>query len=84
MSNIVLMWRDYDMIMACFVVPSLDKFQEVYDEVIPGDMKYGEGSIIINHGRKAILLKVVNNGDRPIQVCLVFSFRDSSLFQFYS
>jgi len=56
--------------MTCFVVPSLDKFPEVHEDVIiPGDMKYGDGSIIINHGRKAVVLKVVNTGDRPVQVC---------------
>ncbi|CAH8382795.1 unnamed protein product [Eruca vesicaria subsp. sativa] len=49
-------------------VPSLDKFPESHEEVIPGDIIYGDGSIIINHGRKAIVLKVVNTGDRPVQV----------------
>ncbi|CAN6843511.1 unnamed protein product [Brassica oleracea] len=49
-------------------VPSLDKFPEAHDEVIPGNITYGDGSIIINHGRKAIVLKVVNTGDRPVQV----------------
>ncbi|XP_009127562.1 urease [Brassica rapa] len=49
-------------------VPSLDKFPEAQDEVIPGNITYGDGSIIINHGRKAIVLKVVNTGDRPVQV----------------
>ncbi|WZY76297.1 hypothetical protein YC2023_022681 [Brassica napus] len=49
-------------------VPSLDKFPEAHDEVIPGNIIYGDGSIIINHGRKAIVLKVVNTGDRPVQV----------------
>lgn len=63
------MWLDYDMIMAWFVVPSLDKFPEAHEDVIPGDMIYGDGSIIINHGRKALVLKVVNTGDRPVQVC---------------
>lgn len=57
------------MFMALFAVPSLDKFQEAHDEVIPGNIKYGDGSIIINHGRKAVVLKVVNTGDRPVQVC---------------
>lgn len=52
-----------------FVVPSLDKFPEAHEDVIPGDMIYGDGSIIINHGRKAVVLKVVNTGDRPVQVC---------------
>lgn len=49
-------------------VPSLDIFPEAHDEVKPGDIIYGDGSIIINHGRKAIVLKVVNTGDRPVQV----------------
>ncbi|KAG2312736.1 hypothetical protein Bca52824_024293 [Brassica carinata] len=49
-------------------VPSLDKFPEAHDEVTPGDIIYGDGSIIINHGRKAVVLKVVNTGDRPVQV----------------
>lgn len=57
------------MIMARFAVPSLDEFPEAYEEVIPGEIKYGDGSIIINHGRKAVVLKVVNTGDRPVQVC---------------
>ncbi|KAJ0242916.1 Urease [Hirschfeldia incana] len=49
-------------------VPSLDKFPEAHGEVVPGDIIYGDGSIIINHGRKAVVLKVVNTGDRPVQV----------------
>ncbi|XP_010511700.1 PREDICTED: urease [Camelina sativa] len=49
-------------------VPSLDKFPEAHEDVIPGDIKYGDGSIIINHGRKAVVLNVVNTGDRPVQV----------------
>lgn len=67
--GIVFMWRGYDMVMARFAVPSLDKFPEAHDEVAPGEIKYGGGSIIINHGRKALVLKVVNTGDRPVQVC---------------
>jgi len=56
------------MIYDYFAVPSLDKFPEAHDEVIPGNITYGDGSIIINHGRKAIVLKIVNTGDRPVQV----------------
>lgn len=59
------------MIMACLVVPSLGKFPEAHEQLIPGDIKYGDGSVIINIGRKALVLKVVNTGDRPIQVCLL-------------
>lgn len=64
-------------------VPSLDKFPEMEDGKIPGEIIHGGGCIVLNHGRKAILLRVVNQGDRPVQVgshyhfievnpCLVF------------
>ncbi|KAL5175250.1 Urease [Glycine soja] len=49
-------------------VPSLDKIAEIMeDNRIPGEIKYGDGSLVLNPGRKAVILKVVNNGDRPIQ-----------------
>ncbi|KAG4999805.1 hypothetical protein JHK87_020877 [Glycine soja] len=49
-------------------VPSLDKITEIMeDNRIPGEIKYGDGSLVLNPGRKAVILKVVNNGDRPIQ-----------------
>lgn len=52
-----------------FTVPSLDKFTEnKEDSIIPGELKYGDGSLILNCGRNAVILKIVNNGDRPIQV----------------
>lgn len=54
------------MIYDYFVVFLLDKFFEVYDEVIFGNIIYGDGSIIINYGRKVIVLKVVNIGDRLV------------------
>lgn len=38
------------------------------DDNIPGEIKSGDGSLILNAGREAVYLKVVNNGDRPIQV----------------
>ncbi|KAI5352042.1 PREDICTED: urease [Prunus dulcis] len=49
-------------------VPSLDKFPEMEDNKIPGEVIFGGGAIVLNHGRKAIVLKVVNTGDRPVQV----------------
>ncbi|XP_010531619.1 PREDICTED: urease [Tarenaya hassleriana] len=55
-------------------VPSLDKFPELSEDVIPGDIKYGDGSIILNQGRKAVILKVVNTGDRPVQVGSHYNF----------
>ncbi|TKY59873.1 Urease protein [Spatholobus suberectus] len=49
-------------------VPSLDKFAESKEDNIPGEIICGDGCLILNLGRKAVILKVVNNGDRPIQV----------------
>uniref|UniRef100_A0A2N9FRW1 Urease n=1 Tax=Fagus sylvatica TaxID=28930 RepID=A0A2N9FRW1_FAGSY len=49
-------------------VPSLDKFPELEDKKIPGEIIFGDGNITLNHGRKAVILRVVNTGDRPVQV----------------
>ncbi|RYR35419.1 hypothetical protein Ahy_A10g050566 isoform B [Arachis hypogaea] len=50
-------------------VPSLDKFPDnEEDDRIPGEIICRGGSLVLNPGRKAVLLKVVNKGDRPIQV----------------
>jgi P pilus assembly chaperone PapD len=52
-----------------FTVPSLDMFIEnKEDSIIPGELKSQDGNLILNAGREAVSLKVVNNGDRPIQV----------------
>lgn len=49
-------------------MPLLDKFPPIEDNEIPGGFVFGYGNITINPGRKAVMLKVVNYGDRPIQV----------------
>lgn len=50
-------------------VPSLDIFTENNeDNVIPGEIKTEDRMVILNAGREAVSLKVVNNGDRPVQV----------------
>ncbi|MGL5633777.1 MAG: urease subunit beta [Sarcina sp.] len=36
--------------------------------MIPGEYKLAEGKILMNEGSEAITLKVVNAGDRPVQV----------------
>jgi len=54
-----------------FAVPSLDKFPNIEDDEnheIPGELRYGVGDISLNNGRRAVILKVVNTGDRPVQV----------------
>ncbi|RWR80172.1 urease isoform X2 [Cinnamomum micranthum f. kanehirae] len=51
-------------------VPSLDKFLRVEDDNFPGELIFGSGNIMINKGRKAVKIKVVNKADRPIQSVL--------------
>ena len=36
--------------------------------MIPGEIVYGEGDIVINEGAQRLQLNVVNTGDRPVQV----------------
>jgi urease subunit beta len=36
--------------------------------LIPGEIVFGEGDIILNEGAQRLELDVVNTGDRPIQV----------------
>ncbi|KAG9447204.1 hypothetical protein H6P81_013332 [Aristolochia fimbriata] len=48
-------------------VPSLDKFPET-SGIVPGEIVFKPGNIILNAGRKAVTIVVTNNADRPIQV----------------
>jgi urease subunit beta len=36
--------------------------------MIPGEVVYGDGDVVINDGAERISLDVVNTGDRPVQV----------------
>lgn len=36
--------------------------------MIPGEIVYGDGTIVINEGAARLELEVVNTGDRPVQV----------------
>jgi urease subunit beta len=36
--------------------------------MIPGEIAYGNGDVVINEGAQRLELSVVNNGDRPVQV----------------
>jgi urease subunit beta len=36
--------------------------------VIPGEIVFGDGDIVINEGAKRLVLEVVNTADRPVQV----------------
>ncbi|KAJ6793015.1 putative urease isoform X1 [Iris pallida] len=59
-------------------VPSPDKFVEVKSECLPGELVFGSGKIALNMGRKAIVLKVVNKADRPIQVGSHYHFIEAN------
>lgn len=49
-------------------VPSLDKFHGDEHDDFPGEITFAVGKIVINSGRKAVKIKVINRADRPIQV----------------
>jgi urease subunit beta len=36
--------------------------------MIPGEVVFGDGDIVINEGAQRLEMNVVNNGDRPVQV----------------
>lgn len=59
-------------------VPSPDKFVEVKSECLPGELVFGSGKIALNMGRKAVVLKVVNKADRPIQVGSHYHFIEAN------
>uniref|UniRef100_A0A6N2MQY7 Urease n=1 Tax=Salix viminalis TaxID=40686 RepID=A0A6N2MQY7_SALVM len=59
-------------------VPSLDKFPAIEDDEIPGAIIFGDGNVTINLGRKAVTLKVINSGDRPIQVGSHYHFVETN------
>ena len=46
--------------------------------MIPGEMKVVAGDIELNKGRRAVGLKVVNSGDRPIQVGSHYHFFEAN------
>src|ERR1700738_3929566 len=47
--------------------PSIIRSHEAR-RMIPGEIRYGEGDVVINEGAQRLELSVVNNGDRPVQV----------------
>ncbi|MGP0224001.1 MULTISPECIES: urease subunit beta [unclassified Paenarthrobacter] len=46
--------------------------------MIPGEYRLGPGSIECNSGREAIVVEVVNRGDRPVQVGSHFHFAEAN------
>lgn len=51
-----------------FAVPPLGAFSYPLEDSQPGRMIVVAGEIIINKGRRAVMLTVSNRADRPIQV----------------
>lgn len=64
-------------------VPSIYKFTEARNDSIPGEIVFGAGNIILNAGRKAIKLKVVNKADRPIQIGSHYHFIEANPYLFF-
>jgi len=50
----------------------------VTDELIPGEIRSGEGTITLNEGRETTEVTVGNTGDRPVQVGSHFHFFEAN------
>jgi urease subunit beta len=54
----------------------MDTQQQPPEPMKPGEIRYGEGEITLNPGKKQKLLWVVNKGDRPVQVGSHYHFAE--------
>ncbi|HET8599109.1 MAG TPA: urease subunit beta [Segeticoccus sp.] len=51
--------------------------QPATDEpLIPGEVLYGDDPVVINAGKEAVTLRVINTADRPIQVGSHYHFAE--------
>lgn len=55
-----------------------DKRKRAEDEVVPGEIIAADGDIELNAGRRKATLKVVNTGDRPIQIGSHYHFFETN------
>ncbi len=46
--------------------------------MIPGEVMPAAGTLTLNEGREAIILKVANTGDRPVQVGSHYHFAEAN------
>jgi urease subunit beta len=46
--------------------------------VIPGEVVLGEGPVVINANRPVVTMRVVNTGDRPVQVGSHYHFAEAN------
>src|SRR5947199_7005787 len=58
--------------------PDASKFAAAREEPVPGEVLAASGEIELNAGREAVALKVVNRGDRPIQVGSHYPFAETN------
>jgi urease subunit beta len=47
-------------------------------EVVPGEILLGQGPVLLNEGKPVTRLRVVNTGDRPVQVGSHYHFAESN------
>jgi len=52
--------------------------RKIKDEVVPGEILAADGDIEINAGRRKVTLKVVNTGDRPVQIGSHYHFFETN------
>jgi urease subunit beta len=50
----------------------------VTDDLVPGEVRAGDGSITLNEGRETATVEVGNTGDRPVQVGSHFHFFEAN------
>jgi len=48
------------------------------EDLVPGELLAGEGSVTLNEGRETVDVTVANTGDRPVQVGLHFHFFEAN------
>jgi len=46
--------------------------------IIPGEVLVGDGPVVVNAGRPVTVLRVVNTGDRPVQVGSHYHFGEAN------
>jgi urease beta subunit len=46
--------------------------------MIPGELIPAQGEIVINEGRETLSVRVINSGDRPVQVGSHYHFAESN------
>jgi urease beta subunit len=48
------------------------------EHMIPGEMIVADGDLLLNEGRETCTLRVVNHGDRPVQVGSHYHFAEAN------